>query len=416
MSRNCASKKIIDYLVLIIALLIFISGFYILAYICLNGNNSGRPVILDKDLFTDSNLKQRVQDFQISNVEQIRIPDVYYNKYDYIDNNTIEALVYDAKKRMAVPVIFNKLTQKVTFLKKGINYSFPEQPGILYPEQKLLSGLYRKSGFNYFEFHQDISPDRKKILETFSNMDYTLSTSVYDISNQTVTDSYPAAFPVCWLPDSSGYVGLDEYMFIQDITTGEKKNIIKADKLTAIPIINKSEKSGSVLDNLVRDIDLKVSKDGKYAYVFSRNNENSSTDLLIVNMHNGALEKSEVKCSIKNIEPINSETILIQGEVNGEPGVFLYKFHSDDLINIIGNKVLSINVSPDGEKIAYTIQNKNDGNTDIHVAYIDSNSMSNDEVFYSDMSYISTLRWTRDSRRISCMINGTIYEFSFRNM
>lgn len=408
-------KKLKNFFTLLAALCIFISGFYILGYICLKNNNTGNTVIIGKEVFVDSNLKKRVKDFIISHVEQIKISDICYNKYDYIDNHLIEAMVYNPKTGMPVLGIFDKNNNEISYLNKNSSLSYMGKTNASYPQQKIMMNLYSNTKSNYDEFHQDISPDGKKILEIFSVSDYSIGSKLYDIDLQKETASYNEAFPVCWLPDSSGFVGMDDYLFIQSVRSVERKNLLKTDEIIGKLALKEAEKEGFALQNLIGGIDLKVSKDGQQAYISYQNTDNNGlTTLFIVNLKDGTFTKNTVQGIINNMMPLYPDTLLIQGKMNGKTGGFLYNIKKNDFKNIIDEKALSFQVSPDGEKIAYTLQNGNA--CDVHVAYINSDNISNDEVIYTDRNNISTVRWTRDSRRLSCIVNGVIYEFSFKNM
>ncbi|MBN7575534.1 hypothetical protein C1H57_09675 [Clostridium sp. 2-1] len=409
-------KKLRNSFSLFITLCIFIFGFYMIGFICMKNSNTTNPVIIEKDLFTDSNLNKRVQDFVISHVEQIKIPNIYYNKYDYIDNHLMEAMVYDSETGMPELSIFDKNNSNISYLNNNMDSSYMGKMNAAYTfEQKIMMNLYSDTSSNYNEFHQDISPDGQKILELFANDDYTIGTKLYDVALKEETSTYDEAFPVCWLPDSSGFVGVDDYLFIQSVKSVERKNLLKVDEIIGKTTDEASEKRNFALENLTGGIDLKVSKDGKYAYIFSRNTEeNNLTNLFSVNLEDGTFTKTDVQGIINNMVSLSSDTLLIQGKISGKTGTFLYNIKENDFKNILREEALSIQVSPDGEKIAYTVQN---GDTrDIHMAYINSDNISNDEVIYTDRNYISTIRWTRDSRRLSCIVNNIIYEFSFKNM
>jgi hypothetical protein len=408
-------KKSRNFFTLLAALCIFISGFYIIEYICLRNDNTGKAVIIGKEVFVNSNLKNRVQDFVIDHVEQINIPGICYSKYDYIDNYFIEAMTKDPKSGELVLAIFNKNSKEISYINRNSGIPYREQMNTSYPEQKIMMNLHSNIRSKYDEFHQDISPDGQKILEPFVVSDYSIGTQLYDIGLKKETAMYKEAFPMCWLPDSSGFVGMDDYLFIQSVKSVERKNLLRTDEIIDKTDEKASKSESSILKNLIGGIDLKVSKDGQYAYIFSKNtNENNLTNLFIVNLKDGTFTKNVIQGIINNMVPFYPDTLLIQGEMNGEDGVFLYNIKTNDIKNIIGEEVLSFQVSPNGEKIAYTVQ-KETGN-DIYVAYINSDNISNNELIYTDSYNISTVRWTRDSRRLSCLVNGVIYEFSFKNM
>ena len=408
-------KKLRDFFTLFVALCIFISGFYIIGYIFLKNDNTRNAVIIGKEVFVDSNLNKRVQDFAIDHVEQIKIPSICYSKYDYVDNYRIEAMTKDPKTGEPVLAIFDKNSNKISYLSKNSGVSHMGQMNPSYPEQKIMMNLHSSTSSNYDEFHQDISPDGQKILEPFAVSDYSIGTNLYDIGLQTETAVYNEAFPMCWLPDSSGFVGMDDHLFIQSVKSVERKNLLSTDEIIGNTTEKGSEMESFVLKNLIGSIDLKVSKDGKYAYISSKNaNENNLTNLFVVNLKTGTFTKNVIQGIIINMVPFYPDTLLIQGKLNGKDGVFLYNIKKNDLKSIIGEGVLSFQVSQSGEKIAYTVQNGNE--SDIHVAYINSDNISNDEVIYTDHYNISTVKWTKDSRRLSCLINGVIYEFSFKNM
>jgi hypothetical protein len=408
-------KKIRKFSTLLAALCIFISGFYVIGYICLKNNNVGNAVIIGKEVFTDSNLKKRVQNFVIAHVEQIKIPGIYYSKYDYIDNYLIEAMINDPKTGMPVLAIFDKNSNEISYINRNSGISYKGQMEAGYLEQKIMMNLHSNISSNYDEFHQDISPDGQKIIEPLVISDYSIGTKLYDIGLKKETAIYNEAFPMCWLPDSSGFVGLDEYLFIQSVKSVERKNLLKVNEIIGKTTEKELEMESFVLKNLIGGIDLKVSKDGQYAYISNKNaSENNLTTLSIVNLKDGTFTKNSIQGIVNNMVPFYPDTLLIQGRMNGKDGVFLYNIKKNELKDIIGKEVLSFQVSPNGEKIAYTIQK--DKGSDIHAAYINFDNISNDEVIYTDRNNISTVRWTRDSRRLSCLVNGVIYEFSFKNM
>ncbi|HWQ42735.1 MAG TPA: hypothetical protein VN456_11970 [Desulfosporosinus sp.] len=79
----------------------------------------------------------------------------------------------------------------------------------------------------------------------------------------------------------------------------------------------------------------------------------------------------------------------------------------------------SFDITYDG-KIAY-IANNSKKISELHVAYLENNTLKYDEIVYTDLSYVTFLEWSQNAKMLFCIsdnLNGSskssIFRFAFQ--
>ncbi|WP_026883962.1 hypothetical protein [Clostridium akagii] len=346
--------KIASFIGLVIILSGFIIGFFIFSNLYSYGNKNSITTTLDRSLFNVKTSNNEENHIVVDKITKLIIPYIFID-YDFLDINTIA----------------------FTSLDKNDNTSYVKT-SIYDIRKKLLT--YKSNDENPTNGSKiHISMDGKMILTSYKNNNIKLNkTSIYDVSAKKLLKTFGGVATSAWLPDNSGFVGIDNYLFVQNIRTNERKNLFKLPE--DVKLLFK--------ENLI----LKISEDGERACLSYNNN------VIMVDIRTGKL--------IKLIMPgpiiaLNDKNIVIAcSAINNDYGLYLYDIKNKSYKKIsVYNKFFNVDISPSGKKIVYGALT-NDGKTEIHVAYLNNDKIINDVVIYKDLKDIINLRWSRDSQML----------------
>jgi len=359
--------KIASFIGLVIILSGFIIGFFIFSNLYSYGNKNSITTTLDRSLFNVKTSNNEENHIVVDKITKISIPYIFID-YDFLDINTIAFTSLDKNdKPLYVTSIYD-------IRKKLLTYNSNDEN----PQ-------------NGSKIH--ISMDGKMILSSNSYNIKLNKSSIYDVSTKKLLKTFSGVYTSAWLPDNSGFVGTDDYLFVQNIRTNERKNLFK------LPFKLPEDIKLLVNQKLI----LKISEDGERASLSYNNN------VIIVDIRTGKL--------IKLIMPgpiiaLNDKNIAIAcSAINNDYGLYLYDINNKSYKKISAyNKFFNVDISPSGEKIVYGALT-NDGKTEIHVAYLNNDKIINDVVIYNDLKNIIDLRWSRDSQMLYFVTqNGSTIE------
>lgn len=100
-------------------------------------------------------------------------------------------------------------------------------------------------------------------------------------------------------------------------------------------------------------------------------------------------------------------------------GTYLYDRQAKACKLLIKGILSSFDITYDG-KIAY-IANNSKKISELHVAYLENNTLKYDEIVYTDLSYVTFLEWSQNAKMLFCIsdnLNGSskssIFRFAFQ--
>jgi len=346
-----------SFIGLVIILSGFIIGFFIFSNLYSYRNKNSNTTTLDRDLFNVKTSNNEDNHIVVDKITKFIIPYILMD-YDFLDINTIA----------------------FTSLDKNDNTSYVKTSIYDIRKKMLTYKSNDENPTNGSKIH--ISMDGKMILTSY-NINYTNNklskTCIYNVSTKKLLKTFNGVGTSAWLPDNSGFVGIDNYLFVQNIKTNERKNLFK------LPEDKKSFFNGN---NLI----LKISEDVEKACLSYNNN------VIMVDIRTGKLIKFIMKGPIIALNDKN--IAIISSEINNDYGLYLYDIKNKSYKKIMVNKkIFQVDISPSGKKIVYATLT-NDGKTEIHVAYLSNDKIINDVVIYKDLRNIIYLRWSRDSQML----------------
>jgi hypothetical protein len=367
--------------------LIFVGTFYFINWTYSNNNIITKPVLLDKTLFQSSFPNNIINDLSMDKVDKIN-------------------LTYNANN---VTLIRDNLfaVQEIPRLTSGINKYAVDEKNIKLLDNK--NNVYSNidiSELGDYELKKIlVSPNGKNLLCLFKNYkNQTFANLLYDVDKKSKNIKYEKLLAASWLPGSDKYIGIDSYVFIKDIVSGKRTNLIA---------MNQMFDKDSITGN--KDIELTVSKDGNKAYIVYDNlcayfsiNDTLKPQIILLNSR-----------ILSNITSVSSSSIAFQGFDNGETCIFIYSFDTNKslpIVRVSGQKISGYAVSNDGKMIIYSVFLNE--SSELHVVYIDENRAYKDQILYKDNKFIHSVQLSYDNNAITFLTTdkdvSTIFKFDFK--
>lgn len=367
--------------------LIFVGAFYFINWTYSNNNIISKSVLLDKTLFQSSFPNNIINDLSMEKVDKINLT------YNVNDATLIRENLFAVQE-----------TPKLT---SGINkYPVYEKNIKLLDNKNNVYSNIDISELGDYELRKIlVSPNGKNLLCLFNNYkNQTFANLLYDVDKKNQNLQYEKLLAACWLPDSNKYIGVDSYVFIKDISSGNRTNLIAMNQM-----FDKDSISGN------KDIELTVSKDGNKVYVVYDN--------LCASFSINSTVKPQLTLLgsrfISNITAVSSSSIAYQGFDNGETYIYTYSFDTNKAIPIVrvsGQKISGYAASNDGKMIIYSVFLNE--SSELHVVYIDENRVYKDQILYKDNKFIHSVHLSYDNNAITFLATdkdvSTIFKFNFK--
>ena len=303
-------KKTASFIGLFIILSGFVLGFFIFSNLYSYRNKDSNTTTLNRDLFNVKTSNNEEDSIVVDKITKLIIPYTLLD-YDFLDINTIAFTSLDRNDKTAYVK-----TSIYDIRKKLLTYKSNDENGTN-------SNAIR------------ISMDGKMILTSYNDYNSIKlnRTCIYDVSKKKLLKTFGGMATSAWLPDSSGFVGIDDYLFVQNIKTNERKNLFKLPE-DRISLFKKN------------DFILKISEDGERACLSYNNN------VIIVDIKTGKLIKFGMPGPII---ALNEKNIVITcSAINNEYGLYLYDIENKSYKKImVNNKFFHVDMSPSGKKIVY---------------------------------------------------------------
>ncbi|WP_088188569.1 hypothetical protein [Desulfosporosinus sp. FKA] len=362
---------------LIIPIIIMASGIF--ALLTITNLYSFRAkdcsaIVLDKALFQDKTSNTESGSFSVDKIVRFTIP-YSVKAYDLLDLNTA-ALMF----RQTQDDSSSLLQTGIYDLAKG---SFKDR---LLQEERSFEGTIQ------------VSPDGKTMLTSFYGTGKEFGKLyVGDIVHKKNLDSLDNVLISKWLPDGQKFVGVDDYLFIYDIATGQRENLYKISDYNLNP--NKYS------------LNLNILNSGD-TICLTGNMSQGNSKVILFNLKTKRQKTYRVQgiLSFYDSFPIGDNSIAYIGIEKGEYGLFTYDFSSNKLSQLINvpndqQKFTEFCLSPDNRKIAYSVIGMN-GVNQIHVASLNNKQVTDDEIVYQDSKVIQNMMWTKDSRVLYYLQNS----------
>ncbi|MFM1652137.1 hypothetical protein ACI7RC_08550 [Brevibacillus sp. B_LB10_24] len=376
-------KSFKSLMVLVMILCALIAGFHVLSGLSLRDGDSYLTV-LDKDLFKILPSDNEEPPFAISKIVKFTIP-FKLRESDLLSINTFVFTRSNPQKKNSVEAGIYDMSKNLVMS----NFD---------PQNQVKSSKV------------SVSADGKMILVTYMGTeDKTNITYVYDASTNKKLYAFNGVLSAQWLPDSHRFVGMDDYLFIQDTKSGNREDLLKI-----------SEVAGKDPKTLMS---LNLLKDGRTVCL---SNDNDNTHMLFVDLETKQQRQKSLKGHFFDAVPVGHTKMAAAGLFQDQFGIFLYDVKSESLeqlIDLKNQKLIHISVSQDGKKLAYSVlkYNTEGFGTEIHAVSLNDNQFINDEVIYkASNQIIDLLIWSKDSRMLYCYNRNTdntaIYRISFKSV
>lgn len=260
-------------------------------------------------------------------------------------------------------------------------------------EEKLISGENKSQRFII------ASPDKKRIFYSDGEEILEKQTKYKEEENKSFIYSFkdnkneniPHKTFVKWMPDSSGYIGIKNSLFLQDFNKGVQKEILDYKKLKEIENIQ----------------EISIAKDCKNIYIQSfKSDEDFYSYIYHVNLDNPNEAELIFKGNIKRIESIDNNNLIFSGKYWGKKALYHYNIQTEEVKSLLDEDIVLFKISNDRKKIAYVIKDK-EGNNSLYTARIYKNNISESILLYKNL-FIKyyTLNWSEDNKKLI----GAFYE------
>ncbi|PRR78067.1 hypothetical protein CLLI_19870 [Clostridium liquoris] len=209
-----------------------------------------------------------------------------------------------------------------------------------------------------------------------------------------------------WMPDSSGYIGIKDSLFLQDFNKGISKEILDYKQLKKIENIQ----------------EISIAKDCQNIFIQGfKSDEDFSSYIYNVNLDKPYEANLVLKGNIKRIEAIDNNNLIFSGKYWGEKGLYNYNLETKEIKKLLDGDIVLFKLSNDKKSIAYVVKDK-DGNNILYAAKLYKNSISESVMLYKNL-FIKyyTLNWSEDNKRLIAAFyeekeekDNKIYIFHFR--
>ncbi|WP_040205777.1 WD40 repeat domain-containing protein [Neobacillus jeddahensis] len=378
--RSQKSSKIVENTLLFsFILIIFISGFLLLSSIYRFSSTNHKTIVLQDSLFTSSATSKDRHNLKIDNVTKI---DTLYPIWNpgIVNDHT---LIFETKEQDP----FNKI------------YSLDLTSKSLYTFDDLVeSGLL-------------VSPDGKKLIYSKTSKETgIIKGSIYDVQTKEIRFTFDG-YALLFAPNGNQFVGVaDGTLYLQNILTGEKQDLLESTDLDSTTFAP---------DNAYKSLKIwnpTYSNDGRYLYFIHLQNKDGPT-LYQVDLEKKQSVIKEISGQITKVAPLADGSLLLSGNIKEEEGIFLYHPKTKESKLLISGSIETFDTTPDGT-IAYMIKNNN-GVSNLHLALLNKDSIESDEMVYSDLNYLSFLKWNNNGDMLFCVsetVNASsVYRFTFHS-
>ncbi len=188
-----------------------------------------------------------------------------------------------------------------------------------------------------------------------------------------------------WMPDSSGYIGIKDSLFLQDFNKGISKEILDYKQLKKIENIQ----------------EISIAKDCQNIFIQGfKSDEDFSSYIYNVNLDKPYEANLVLKGNIKRIEAIDNNNLIFSGKYWGEKGLYNYNLETKEIKKLLDGDIVLFKLSNDKKSIAYVVKDK-DGNNILYAAKLYKNSISESVMLYKNL-FIKyyTLNWSEDNKRL----------------
>ncbi|WP_434303045.1 hypothetical protein [Clostridium botulinum] len=345
---------------------------------------------------------------------------IKYEKADYTKVFTLDEKDFEEttlKKDKSEIISLNKV-KKIPF--KGIcgHCDFIDENNIIYTTRNSSDSFLdsKDNKVNYFEINVlNIKENNSKILNPVHNKSqkFTISSPdkknlfysegkdvlernnyeyrdkedrsyIYNVKgNKSINIDYKTFLK--WMPDSSGYIGIKENLFLYDINNNKKISIL-------------NEKQIKRLGNIY---DVCITKDCKNIFLQCyKTDEDFYSYIYHVNLDNPEKVSFIVKGNIKKIDALDRENLIFTGKFNNEKALYIYNVPNREINKFIDDEVIMFKLSNDIKNIAYVKADK-EGNTNLYAAKIDKNAIGYNLILYKNI-YIKSnnLNWSENSKEL----------------
>ncbi|MGF9911545.1 hypothetical protein ABEX47_22065 [Paenibacillus ehimensis] len=373
-------KSFRSFITLALILGVFIAGFHLLSSLSFRGKASYLTT-LDKELFQRPSSNHGENPFAVSRIVKFTIP---FNLLES-DLLNMNSLAFTSSSR---EVKHSVQTGIYDMSKNQLTHEFDQQNGV--KDSKI-----------------SVSADGKMILVSYMGMeDRPGATYVYEATTNSKRYTFNGTFAATWLPDSLRFVGMDDYLFVQNIKTGQRENLL-----------NLTEYAGK---HPKTSLSFYVLNDGQTVCLYS---DVGNANLLLVDLETGKQWSSTLKGQIFNLVPIDNTNTAAVGLFEDQLGIFLYDAATNSLepfIDLNNQKLIHISVSQDGKKLAYSILKNNVGGygVEVHAVHLNNKKIISHEVIYKESNqFIDKLLWSKDSQMLYCFQQNTdgttLYRITF---
>ena len=379
-------KRYLNYIIFALILGLFISGFYALIYIYALNTRSPKTVVIKSSSLNDTSSANSKVDLQIKSVNKL---DSAYNISNpvIIDNSTLAftTIKQEDEEYNGEICDFNIDTNTISEI-----------------DNKLAKGLH-------------VLPDKKGLIYYVSDDENSDSkTYLYDFESKKISKTFDGS--VCEIAaDSSTYIGMiKDNLFMQNINTGERKNIINIKEFVQEAGLNLKINLGYL--KKMEDLKLRnfrFSLDGKRIY-FIGSHENEFALYMINLDNNNSLEVLAIG-DITDLTPLKDGNLIFYGNINGDYGMYLYNINTREYKLLVNSNISGLDVTAEG-KVAY-ISSNNDRINELHTAYLNNDIIESDNRIYSDLKNVRLLKWSNDGKILFCINSGlnvsSILRFNF---
>ncbi|WP_207637077.1 hypothetical protein [Desulfosporosinus sp. OT] len=330
-------------------------------------------MVLEKSLFAGEESKEGDSPFAVDRIVKFTLPYTVLT-YDLFDINTVALMYLNPQDKM-----------------------FSLQTGIYNLNQGAITGdLGQKK--QTAKGTIQVAPDGKTVLTSlYEKTDALTTVYIYDLASQRNIGVLHNLTAAAWLPAGRKFVGLDDYLFVYDITTGQREDICAISQY-----IRKPEQYF---------LSLNVLADGETVGV-TGNNSQGSSDIILINLTKKTVKTNRVTGFLAASSPLAPQALAYVGSVQERDGLYAYNASSKAMTQLLdmgsGHKIGEISASPDGRKIAYTEATISSGTAiqAIHVASLNNQQLTDDQIVFQDSQLIQNLIWTKDSQVLYYLQNG----------
>ncbi|WP_273226989.1 hypothetical protein [Geosporobacter ferrireducens] len=383
-------KKYQSLINFVLALGVFVFTFYILSNSFIDTTKS-KTIILDKSIFDDNTLRPELK-LVVESLDKFSSPYHILN-INILDSNSLLYITLEDREKRG------------SFRENSLSLQ------LLNIVNKTAHQIVNENAYSFSS-----SPDGKILLYTTGND--TRETQIYDLEKQEVVKSFKGTGHQI-LPDGNRYIGMDDdNLFIQEIESGMKKNIISLsafyEKQKGTQEINKSI-NGINLKHLI-STKYKFSIDGNKVYFLASYGDGVAIYMLDLNNDN-SLEVLSTGFVV-DFTLVSSRNLMLRGNINGEEGIFIYNTEDKTYKTIIKGNIYYFDITSDG-KLAYILQNTK-GSNELHIAYYDGEMIKSDEIIYIDTNYVTFIGWTKGGNQLYYVSDNIsrseILRFNFKRL